>query len=69
MARKRAASARTPVEPMMRGRPRRSVRSAYASVPEDQVEEEPAIEDQPLVGEDQPDLDPTPEQVLQQLQT
>ena len=53
----------------MRGRPRRSVRSAYASILEDQVEEEPAIEDQPLVGEDQPDLDPTPEQVLQQLQT
>ena len=52
----------------MRGRPRRSVRSAYASILEDQVEEEPTVEDQPPTGEDQPALDPTPEQVLQQLQ-
>jgi hypothetical protein len=29
---------------------------------------EPAVEDQPLAAEDQQALDPTPEQVLQQLQ-
>ena len=52
----------------MRGRPRCSVRSAYASVPEDQVQEEPTVEDQPPAGKDQPALDPNPEQVLQQLQ-
>jgi len=68
MARKRAASARTPTEPSTRGRPRRSARSTYASAAEDQVVEEPVVEDQPPVGEDQPASDPTPEQVLQQLQ-
>ena len=68
MAKKRAASARTPVEPSTRGQPRHSVRSAYASVLEDQVQEEPMVEDQPLAGKDQPASDPSPEQVLQQLQ-
>ena len=66
MARKRAASARTPVEPMMRGRPRRSTRNIYASALEDQVVEEPAVKDQPPIGKDLLASDPTPEQVLQQ---
>ena len=68
MARKRAAFARTPAEPSTKGRPRRSARSTYASAPEDQVVEEPAVEDQPPAAEDQQALDPTPEQVLQQFQ-
>ena len=52
----------------MRGRPRHSTRSTYASAQEDQGVEEPVVEDQPLTAEDQPAPDPTPEQVLQQLQ-
>jgi hypothetical protein len=67
-ARKRAASARTLTEPSARGRPRRNAHSTYANAPEDQVVEEPAVKDQPPAAEDQPAPDPTPEQVLQQLQ-
>ena len=52
----------------MRGRPRCSARSAYASTPEDQVEEQLTVEDQPPASEDQPASNLTPEQVLQQLQ-
>jgi hypothetical protein len=68
MPRKRAAPTRTPMELSTRGRPRRTTRSAYASAPEDQVVEEPTVEDQPPATEDQQAPDPTPEQVLQQLQ-
>jgi hypothetical protein len=68
MARKRAASTKTPTEPLTRGRPRRNTRSAYASAPKDQVVEEPTVEDQPPATEDKQALDPTLEQVLQQLQ-
>ena len=52
----------------MRGQSRRSARSTYASAPEDQVEEEPAVEDQPLASEEQQAPNPTPKQKLQQLQ-
>jgi hypothetical protein len=68
MPRKRVASTSTPADPAPRGRPRRNARNAYASALEDQVVEEPTVEDQPLAAEDQPNPDPTPKQVLQQLQ-
>ena len=68
MARKRAASTRVPVEPSTRGRPRRSARSSSATAPEDQVGEEPTVEDQPPASEEQQAPSPTPEQELQQLQ-
>jgi hypothetical protein len=67
MARKRAASARAPAEPARRGRPRRSARSSYATASKDQGIEEDVVEDQPMMAKEQPALDPTPEQVLQQL--
>ena len=56
------------MEPSTRGRPRHSAHSTYASAPEDQVEEEPAVEDQPPASEEQQAPNPTPEQELQQLQ-
>ena len=59
MPRKSAASTRTPTEPSIRGRPRRNTRSTYASALEDQVVEEPMVEDQLSVAEDQQALDPT----------
>ena len=68
MPRKRAARTRTPTEPSTRGRLRRNTRNTYASALEDQVVEEPVVEAQPPVAEDQQASDPTPEQVLQQLQ-
>jgi len=68
MPRKRAAPNRTPTEPSTRGRPRPNTRNTYASALEDQVVEEPAVEDQPPAAEDQQASDPTLEQVLQQLQ-
>jgi hypothetical protein len=68
MARKRAAPARTPVEPTTRGRPRRNIRSTYASAPENQDIEELVAEDQPVAAGEQPVPDPTLQQVLQQLQ-
>ena len=68
MARKRAASARVTLEPVARGRPRRNARSTYASASEDQTIEEPIVEDQPPIAEEQQAPDPTLEQVLQQLQ-
>ena len=68
MQRKRVAPTRTPAEPSTRGQPKRNTRSTYASAPEDQVVEEPAVEDQPPAAEDQQALGPTPKQVLQQLQ-
>ena len=68
MARKRAASTRVPVEPSTRGRLRRSARSTSAIAPEDQVGEEPTVEDQPPASEEQQAPSPTPEQELQQLQ-
>ena len=68
IARKRAAFARIPVEPSMRGRPRRSARSTYASTPKDQVKEGPTVEYQPPASEEQQAPNPTPEQELQQLQ-
>jgi len=52
----------------MRGRPRRSAHITYASALEDQVVEEPAVENQPPTSKDQPASNPTLEQVLQQLQ-
>ena len=67
MARKRAASARVPVEPSTRGQPRRSAHSTYATALEDQAGEEPAVEDQPPTSEEQQAPSPTPEQELQQL--
>ena len=47
MARKRAASARAPTEPVARGRPRRNAHSTYTSTTEDQIVEEPAPEISP----------------------
>jgi hypothetical protein len=66
MARKRVTPAIT--EPTARGRPRRNARSTYASAPENRDVEEPLPEDQPMVAEEQPAPNPTPEQVLHQLQ-
>ena len=68
MLRKRVASTRTLAEPSTGGRPRRNNRNAYASALEDQVVEEPVVKDQPLATKDQQASDPTPEQILQQLQ-
>jgi hypothetical protein len=52
MARKRAASARATSKPVARGRPKRNARNTYASASEDQVVEEPIVEDQsPAVKE------------------
>jgi hypothetical protein len=65
MPRKRAALARAPSSSRARGRPKRNTRSIYASNEEDQLEEKPVIEEQPLALEVQ---DPTPVQELQQLQ-
>jgi hypothetical protein len=64
MPRKRAAPARAPSSSRARGRPKRNTRSTYASNDEDQLKEEPVIEEQPLASETQ---DPTPEQEIQQL--
>ena len=46
----------------------RNTHNTYASTLEYQVVEEPIIEDQPPAAEEQQALDPTLEQVLQQLQ-
>jgi hypothetical protein len=67
MARKRAASTRAMAKPAIRGRPRHSIRSTYASPNKNQDTEEPPIEDQTMVDEEHLVLDPTPEQVLHQL--
>ena len=55
-------------EPSTRGRPRRSAHSTYATTTEDQVEEEPAVENQPPTSKEQQVPSPTPKQELQQLQ-
>jgi hypothetical protein len=65
MPRKRAALARAPSSTRARGRPKHNTRNTYASNDEDQLEEEPMIEEQPPALEIQ---DPTPEKELQQLQ-
>jgi hypothetical protein len=62
MPRKRAAPMRAPSSSRARGRPKRNTCNTYD---EDQLEEEPVIEEQPPVSKIQ---DPTPVQVLQQLQ-
>ena len=51
----------------MRGQPRHRARSTYASALDEQVEEEPMVEDWPPASEPQAP-NPTPEQELQQLQ-
>ena len=51
----------------MRGQPRHSARDTYATAPEDQVGEEPMVEDQPSASEEQQAPSPTLEQELQQL--
>jgi molecular chaperone GrpE (heat shock protein) len=68
MAGKRKAPARAPATSAPRGRPRRNTHSAYASAPEDHVEEEPVIQDQAPAPEAQQAPGSTPEQELQQLQ-
>ena len=52
----------------MRGRRKRSAHSIYARAPEDQVEEEPTVGDQPPASKEQQAPNPTLEQELQQLQ-
>jgi hypothetical protein len=64
MPRKRAAPMRAPSSSRARGRPKRNTCNTYASNDEDQLEEEPMIEEQPPASKIQ---DPTPVQVLQQL--
>jgi len=64
MVRKRAASARAPADPAPRERPRHNARRTYATALEDQVIEEPAVEDQPPAPEEQQALNPTLEQEL-----
>jgi hypothetical protein len=61
MPRKRASPVRAPPSSRARGRPKRNTRSTYASNDEDQLEEEPLIE-QPPASEVQ---DPTPERETQ----
>jgi hypothetical protein len=68
MVRKRAAPSNASTQPAARGRPRCNARSTYANIPKNQDIEEPIVEDQPLVAEEQLAPNPTPEQVLQQLQ-
>jgi hypothetical protein len=68
MARKRSAFARAPSEPTRRGRPRRSTHSTYATTTEELDIKEDAAEDQPAATEEEQSQEPTPEQVLQQLQ-
>ena len=68
MSRKRTALARALSEPTRRARPRRNARSTYATAIEELDIEEDAAEDQLVAIEEQPALEPTLEQVLQQLQ-
>jgi hypothetical protein len=68
MARKRAPPSNASAQPAARERPRCNARSTYASILENQDIEEPIVEDQPLVAKEQLAPNPTPEQVLQQLQ-
>jgi hypothetical protein len=69
MPRKRQACTSAPAGTSSRGRPKRTTRSTYASASKAQVkQEEPTPANQPSVEGVQPNPNPTPEQVLQQLQ-
>jgi hypothetical protein len=51
MLRKRAVLARAPSSPRARGRPKLNTCSTYTSNDEDQLKEEPVIEEQPPASE------------------
>jgi len=74
MAGKRSSTTRLRAEPSRRGRPRRAVRSAYATVDEEDIENEQPENVQPEAGGQEPPpaagpAQPTAKQELQLLQT